>query len=1043
MEHNKMWDMKNMSTSRQTERRLSYSSVPESEVSKHENSLLLGMRPLAHRHDAEVPSPRRVVTQKLTADVLVAEGDDDSGVSVLQHMRWLRSQLLTNESILRTLVRGASECEKEEVILKLDNECFMLEKLVALMSDAGPSMGSQGSGSGPHTKSHKLGGHRNSSLKLLPNTSLVDRTGSENLDRPRNGLGRNDSYQGFSIDLSATLRQAKDALPVQRIRVLQIDEELDSVWDLLTHKLVFDSCLAKHSVFIGKAHLLNDMGRPQPYFTDQLERGVRSIISIPIETNQPQRRSHTVVQFINRLKYGPGSELSPSGFSRSDEVMATRIGKHIRYISKLLRHEQKMAANKVQMERFSQVAHAVCSQRDSKTLIEDVLQLLQTVSDAERVTLHLCDHARRDLFCIYSSEPDKRGRLESYSEGIAGWVAEHEKPLNLRDVYRDARFQPSWDPSQGSPMRSVLTVPVMSKNKIFGVLQLVNKLATTKEQRRLPALPEEFEMRMQKRSPSISQRLRLNRSHTGLRVHRARSAETSANVAQTAIPEAPSQDSTKPKRECVKCMQGLTCDDKSCPGNKRHDFHAETARSTKVTYFTNFDLKVCDLVCARITQAMNSRAVNFQYDKAIASSESSSVLRSLLQDQTTETEEGEYTSLLTKEAEQYRTAFKAIGKFMRVVKEKRRSDGRRSRRWSVGNSDGVLQSIIDENFRDYLVSKPFPSNTCFLALVERHVEIFNERSAENFGRWHFDIFSRSEQELVEDVASAIYCLGLCQKFNIEDGKLHAFVEAIRKRYLDNPYHNWRHAAHVFQQAYALMLRSSAADGLHYHDILTLMVSAICHDVGHTGRTNDFECRSMSKLAVQYNDASVLENYHSAVAFEVLLTDGTDLLCNVSKLKFRDMRRLIIEQILSTDMKFHARVLTDMSAIVEDQRPVSSLRESASYRQTLAIFLLHACDIGAQTAPPHLARRWADLVLQEFRAQAEDEATLHLPLTPHMQNLDNPEIEAKVQIGFIDYVVEPTWRVMTTYFPEIDDSLLTNLAANRKSYEDVSCEEKSA
>lgn len=40
------------------------------------------------------------------------------------------------------------------------------------------------------------------------------------------------------------------------------------------------------------------------------------------------------------------------------------------------------------------------------------------------------------------------------------------------------------------------------------------------------------------------------------------------------------------------------------------------------------------------------------------------------------------------------------------------------------------------------------------------------------------------------------------------------------------------------------------------DVFSLLIAALCHDVGHTGRTNLFEVGIMSKLAIRYNDKSV-------------------------------------------------------------------------------------------------------------------------------------------------------------------------------------------
>lgn len=37
---------------------------------------------------------------------------------------------------------------------------------------------------------------------------------------------------------------------------------------------------------------------------------------------------------------------------------------------------------------------------------------------------------------------------------------------------------------------------------------------------------------------------------------------------------------------------------------------------------------------------------------------------------------------------------------------------------------------------------------------------------------------------------------------------------------------------------------------------SLLLSALCHDLSHTGKTNSFEENTFSKLALKYNDESV-------------------------------------------------------------------------------------------------------------------------------------------------------------------------------------------
>lgn len=58
--------------------------------------------------------------------------------------------------------------------------------------------------------------------------------------------------------------------------------------------------------------------------------------------------------------------------------------------------------------------------------------------------------------------------------------------------------------------------------------------------------------------------------------------------------------------------------------------------------------------------------------------------------------------------------------------------------------------------------------------------------------------------------------------------------------------------------FAHLLNSKLNGQLDSFAAMTLIISALCHDVGHTGRTNLFEVNSLSMLAVRYHDRNVLE-----------------------------------------------------------------------------------------------------------------------------------------------------------------------------------------
>ena len=67
-----------------------------------------------------------------------------------------------------------------------------------------------------------------------------------------------------------------------------------------------------------------------------------------------------------------------------------------------------------------------------------------------------------------------RARLK-VGEGIAGWVAQHRKPLLVNSAQNDRRFNRNFDNKTSFTTRSILCVPLISRNRLLGVVELINK----------------------------------------------------------------------------------------------------------------------------------------------------------------------------------------------------------------------------------------------------------------------------------------------------------------------------------------------------------------------------------------------------------------------------------------------------------------------------------------------------------------------------------------------------------------------------------------
>jgi len=62
------------------------------------------------------------------------------------------------------------------------------------------------------------------------------------------------------------------------------------------------------------------------------------------------------------------------------------------------------------------------------------------------------------------------------------------------------------------------------------------------------------------------------------------------------------------------------------------------------------------------------------------------------------------------------------------------------------------------------------------------------------------------------------------------------------------------------------------------DVFCTLLSGAAHDIDHPGTNNMFETKRRSKLALLYNDVSVLENHHAASFF--FMTENENQNCNV-------------------------------------------------------------------------------------------------------------------------------------------------------------------
>lgn len=117
---------------------------------------------------------------------------------------------------------------------------------------------------------------------------------------------------------------------------------------------------------------------------------------------------------------------------------------------------------------------------DLNRLLVTIMKTTERVMGAEASSLMLIDEKTQEL--VYQVALGEKGKYikEKFrlkiGQGIAGWVAQHEKALVVPDVTKDSRFYSKPDQESGFKTRSIICVPLKTRNKTIGIIQAINPL---------------------------------------------------------------------------------------------------------------------------------------------------------------------------------------------------------------------------------------------------------------------------------------------------------------------------------------------------------------------------------------------------------------------------------------------------------------------------------------------------------------------------------------------------------------------------------------
>ncbi|XP_071518591.1 3',5'-cyclic-AMP phosphodiesterase 4C isoform X3 [Panulirus ornatus] len=311
---------------------------------------------------------------------------------------------------------------------------------------------------------------------------------------------------------------------------------------------------------------------------------------------------------------------------------------------------------------------------------------------------------------------------------------------------------------------------------------------------------------------------------------------------------------------------------------------------------------------------------------------------------------------------------------------------------------------------------------------------------EDIDKWGIDIYKISELSNRKPLTTITYMIfmerDLLKTFKIPPKTFITFMMTLEEHYLrDVPYHNSLHAADVTQSTHVL-LNSPALESVFTNlEILAAIFAAAIHDVDHPGLTNQYLINSSSELALMYNDESVLENHHLAVAFKLLQNEDCDIFANLGKKQRQTLRKMVIDMVLATDMSKHMSLLADLKTMVETKKVAGSgvlLLDNYTDRIQVLQNMVHCADLSNPTKPLELYRKWVSSIMEEFFQQGDRERDQGMDISP-MCDRHSATVE-KSQVGFIDYIVHPLWETWADLVHPDAQDILDTLEENRDWYQ---------
>eukprot|EP00914_Ancora_sagittata_P024148 GHVO01048060.1.p1 GENE.GHVO01048060.1~~GHVO01048060.1.p1 ORF type:complete len:838 (-),score=115.74 GHVO01048060.1:84-2543(-) len=273
--------------------------------------------------------------------------------------------------------------------------------------------------------------------------------------------------------------------------------------------------------------------------------------------------------------------------------------------------------------------------------------------------------------------------------------------------------------------------------------------------------------------------------------------------------------------------------------------------------------------------------------------------------------------------------------------------------------------------------------------------------------WNVDIFKLDEETNLHSLyaVTKVFMDELKPTFVNKDA-FFGFLRSLELSYFDQPYHGRQHAALVVHHACCISNVIGLSAIMTPLEKFSLILASAGHDIAHPALGNDFFAKSGHPLSVLYN-SSLLEHYHASNLLRLFNSRTGILSEDLSQDELHNMRELIIDLILATDVGTHGAYL-DTCNQKRRQFCLNVGTPMAEDRRLVMCGVVKGADVAYVSLETNIAEDWIYRVYEEFWAQGDEEIRSGLVMSPQCErrNVEWTPNFFWINARFIRVVVAP-------------------------------------